>query len=155
MLTITSHVLTPGIVGLLQIKYGSAIQLGLLRLLNEEATQRFTFYCSGAVAWFDQSTGDHSSALLLKGDNDYDFDTQTFSLDQVIEDSCRVGGVVIRGWGMSFLLFVLPFSLCVRCFLGGHVVCPYRKVKNCNHLSQTNLLFIFTVFCFKFTKIYT
>lgn len=77
-------------VAILQIKYGSSVQLGLLRLLSEGATQRFTYYCSGSVAWFDQSASGHDSAVILRGDNDYEFETSKFSFQQVVHDGCRV-----------------------------------------------------------------
>lgn len=73
-----------------QIQYGSSVQLGLLRLLSERATQRFTFYCSGSVAWFDQSANDNSAALTLMGDNEYEFETSTFTFKEVVHDGCRV-----------------------------------------------------------------
>lgn len=71
------------------IKYGSSVQMGLLRLLSEGASQRFTYYCSGSVAWFDQSSSKHDSALVLRGDNDYEFETSQFSFEQIIHDGCR------------------------------------------------------------------
>ena len=79
-----------GAVIILQIKYGSSVQLGLLRLLSESVTQRFTYYCSGSVAWFDQSGDGHDSAITLRGDNDYEFETSKFSFQQVVHDGCRV-----------------------------------------------------------------
>lgn len=66
------------------------MQLGLLRLLSESVTQRFTYYCSGSVAWFDQSGDGHDSAITLRGDNDYEFETSKFSFQQVVHDGCRV-----------------------------------------------------------------
>lgn len=74
------------------IKYGSSIQLGLLRLLSEEATQRFTYYCSGSVAWYDESTGSYDKAIVLGGDNDYEFETSTFLPEQILSDGCQGRG---------------------------------------------------------------
>lgn len=72
-----------------KIDYTSSVQLKLLRLASEGVSQRFTYYCSGSVAWYDQSTGNHDNALILRGHDKYEFDTSKFSMQQIIHDGCR------------------------------------------------------------------
>ena len=65
--------------------------MDFLRLLAAEATQTFTYLCSGSVAWFDVDTNDLTNAISLIGANDHVFDTENFNERQVIHDGCQVG----------------------------------------------------------------
>ncbi|RUS86337.1 hypothetical protein EGW08_005922, partial [Elysia chlorotica] len=79
-------------VGVFQIKYVSSIQLGMLRLLSERASQRFTYFCSGSVAYEDSASGNTNHAIELLGDNDFDFRTGRFNSKQVEHDGCKDRG---------------------------------------------------------------
>jgi len=72
-----------------EIRYGSSIQMDFLRLLSEKATQRFTYLCSGSVAWYDQVADAHTSAIDLIGNNDYEFETENFNERQIVHDGCK------------------------------------------------------------------
>jgi len=75
-----------------EIRYASSIQMDFLRLLSEEATQRFTYYCSGSVAWMDSTTGDLENSISLVGSNDWEFETSEFSDKMVVHDGCKDRG---------------------------------------------------------------
>jgi len=72
-----------------EIRYASSVQMDFLRLLAAEATQTFTYLCSGSVAWFDVDTNDLTNAISLIGANDHVFDTENFNERQVIHDGCQ------------------------------------------------------------------
>lgn len=72
-----------------EIRYASAIQMDFLRLLSEEATQRFTYYCSGSVAWKDGTSGELDKSISLVGSNDYEYETALFDEKMVVHDGCK------------------------------------------------------------------
>lgn len=72
------------------IKYASSIQMAFLRMLSEHATQKFTYFCSGSVAWKDSTNGDNlDKAIVLMGSNDYEFNTAEFTEKMVVHDGCK------------------------------------------------------------------
>jgi len=71
-----------------EIRYASPIQMDFLRLLSEEAVQRFTYYCSGSVAWHDASADSFAAAITLIGSNDYEFNTAKLNQRQITHDGC-------------------------------------------------------------------
>lgn len=76
-----------------EIRYASSIQLDFLRLLSEAATQRFTYICSGSVAWQDSKAEDSlENAIELIGHNDYEYETSKFDAKMVVHDGCKDRG---------------------------------------------------------------
>lgn len=99
---------------LVQIRYGnpgSRIQMSLLRLLSEEASQQFTYYCSGSVGWYDQANQGFENALTLLGENDFEFDYHEKKWIEVLHDGCSVSMLCwlnqIFGCKTFFTLFIL------------------------------------------------
>ncbi|ESO83909.1 hypothetical protein LOTGIDRAFT_168951 [Lottia gigantea] len=72
-----------------KIKYVERHLLKFLRLESVEVYQKFKFFCSGSVAWFDQVAKGHDHALVLRGENDHQFKTKDFKIKQIIYDGCR------------------------------------------------------------------
>ena len=68
--------------------------MNMLRLLSERATQRFTYFCSGSVAYEDNDMGNTKKAIELLGNNDFDFKTGRFNKRQVEHDGCKVGSLL-------------------------------------------------------------
>lgn len=72
------------------IKYVPDIHLEMLRQLHLVAQQKFTFFCENSVAWFDEKSNSHKSAIDLLGDNEYEIKTNKFTSENIISDGCRV-----------------------------------------------------------------
>lgn len=68
--------------------------MNMLRLLSERGIQRFTYYCTSSVAWYDTKTSAHGSAITLLGDNDYEFNTAKFDVKQIVHDGCKVSAIM-------------------------------------------------------------
>jgi len=73
-----------------EIRYASNIQMQFLRLLSEGASQNFTYYCQGSVAWEDGTAGGSlDKAIDLIGSNEHEFNTADFTPSMVREDTCK------------------------------------------------------------------
>jgi hypothetical protein len=69
------------------IEYSNEVQLRLLQLFSERATQTFTYYCKNSLAWYDEMYKDKKRAIVLEGADKTKHMTKKF--DNVI-DGCKV-----------------------------------------------------------------
>jgi len=70
-----------------KIKYPSESQMTFLRLLSIKASQKLTYFCTNAVAWFNQEENNYEKSIKLLGANDHTI--QKFKNKEVIYDGCR------------------------------------------------------------------
>ena len=75
-----------------QIKYVDEVQLGLLRLLSNKATQTFTYLCKNTAAFYSLEDQTYEHAIELRGENDHEFKTEKLNRKSVT-DNCQVGKV--------------------------------------------------------------
>lgn len=83
------------------IEYSNEVQLRLLQLFSERATQTFTYYCKNSLAWYDEKYKDKKRAIVLEGADKTKHMTKNFAN---VVDGCKVSRTSL--WRFCHLIFL-------------------------------------------------